>query len=159
MIVDTSRARRIAALLTNRGERLAVAESSAGGLISAALVSVPGSSAFYLGGMVVYTLRGREAQLGATREIVAGRRSATVEMAELSAELIRVRFAADWGLAETGATGPDPNGYGDAPGHGCFAVAGPRPRSRLLETASDDRLANMVAFTDAALELLEEALV
>jgi nicotinamide-nucleotide amidase len=59
-------------------------------------------------------------------------------------------------LAETGATGPTGNRYGDAAGHACLAVAGPRKASRVLETGSSDRMANMAAFANAALELLEE---
>ena len=87
-----------------------------------------------------------------------GVRSATEPMARLLAETVRLRLGADWGLAETGATGPTGNRYGDAAGHACLAVSGPREASRVLETGSSDRMANMVAFTNAALELLEECI-
>jgi nicotinamide-nucleotide amidase len=77
----------------------------------------------------------------------------------LLAETVRNRLDADWGLAETGATGPTGNRYGDAAGHACLAVAGRWKASRVLETGSSDRMANMIAFANAALELLEEVLL
>lgn len=152
------RADRVAALLKARQDTLAVSESSAGGLISAALLSIPGASAYFLGGGVIYTGKAREALLGVTRAQFHGLRSATEAAAVLAADTIRDRLGATWGLAETGATGPAGNRYGDAAGHCCLAVAGPRRISRTIETGSADRTANMVAFTDAALALLEEAL-
>jgi nicotinamide mononucleotide (NMN) deamidase PncC len=61
-------------------------------------------------------------------------------------------------VAETGATGPTGNRYGDAPGHACLAVAGPVERTVTLETRHGDRETNMRAFAKAALELLEASL-
>jgi len=147
-------AREVARLLISRGETLAVAESSAGGLISAALLAIPGASAFFLGGAVVYTRLSRGVLLGIPDEALAGMRPATEPYALLLARSACERFAADWGLAETGATGPTGNRYGDAAGHACLAVAGRRERTATLETGHGDRLANMHAFTGAALELL-----
>ncbi len=158
MTIDTSLAARVAATLIARRQTLAVSESSAGGLISAALLSVPGASAYFLGGGIIYTGAAREALLGVTPPMMVGLRSATVEMSRLLARTVRARLGADWGLAETGATGPSGNRYGDAAGHCCLAIAGPREMSRVLETGNADRMANMVAFTVAALGLLEEAL-
>jgi nicotinamide-nucleotide amidase len=152
------RAERIAALLASRRETLAIAESSAGGLISASLLSVPGASAFFLGGAVVYTRQARRALLGIGDEALAGFRPATEAYAALLARTARERFGATWSLAETGATGPTGNRYGDAAGHACLAVAGPVERTITLETASPDRHANMRAFATAALELLEKSL-
>jgi PncC family amidohydrolase len=147
-------AREVARFLIARGETLAVAESSAGGLISAALLAIPGASAFFLGGAVVYTRLSRGVLLGIPDEALAGMRPATEPYALLLARSARERFAADWSLAETGATGPTGNRYGDAAGHACLAVAGPRERTVTLETGHGDRLANMHTFTGAALELL-----
>ena len=144
-----------AELLRRRGETLAVAESSAGGLINAALVAVPGASAYYLGGAIIYTAASREALLGIAREEIKGMRSATEPMARLLAKRVREKLGATWGLAETGAAGPTGNRYGDAAGHACIAVTGPVERVITLETASPDRVANMWRFTRAALELLE----
>ena len=145
-------------LLKARGHTLAVAESSAGGLINAALVAVPGASAYYLGGMVVYTPAGRLALLGIAKEQMKGIRSASEPWAQLMARTAREKLGATWGLAETGASGPSGNRYGDRPGHACIAVSGPVEAVITLETGSADREANMWAFAGRALELLEECL-
>jgi PncC family amidohydrolase len=156
--IDHSRVLRIAQRLMARRETLAVSESSAGGLISAALLAIPGASAYFLGGGVIYTRKAMEALLDLGPGELEGLRSATEPMAGLLAQTVRARLGADWGLAETGATGPKGNRYGDAAGHACLAVAGARTFSRTLETGSSDRVANMAAFANAALELLEQAL-
>jgi nicotinamide-nucleotide amidase len=157
--IDHSRLRRIAERLTSQKDTIAISESSAGGLISAALLTVPGASAYFLGGGVIYTRKAMGALLDLTPANLDGIRSATEPMARLLADTVRGRLGADWGLAETGATGPAGNRYGDAAGHACLAVAGKRIASRTLETGSSDRSANMVAFANAALELLEEILL
>lgn len=149
----------IAALLTARQQTVAVAESSTGGLISAALLAVPGASAYYLGGGIIYTRRARHRLLGLTREDVAGLKSASEPYATLLAETVRQRFDATWGLSETGASGPTGNPYGDAAGHCCFASAGTLSAVRTLETRRSDRLGNMVAFASAALELLAQQIL
>lgn len=145
-------------LLKNRRETIAVAESSAGGLIAAALLAVPGASAYFLGGGVVYTQAARRALLRVGDEAVAGLRASTEAYALLKARAIRELLGATWGLAETGATGPTGNRYGDAAGHACLAVAGPVERAVTLETGHGDRERNMWAFARAALALLETSL-
>jgi nicotinamide-nucleotide amidase len=144
----------IAARLKARGETLAVAESSAGGLISAALLSVPGASAYFLGGAVVYTRQARRELLAIADAAMEGIRSASEPYAALLARRVRERMGASWGLAETGATGPSGNRYGDPAGHACLAVDGATRRVLTLETGSADREANMHAFTQRALETL-----
>jgi nicotinamide-nucleotide amidase len=151
-------AARVAARLIERGETIVVAESSAGGLVAAALLAVPGASSYFLGGAVVYTATARQALLAITPEMMTGIRPASEPYALLLARVSRERFGATWGLAETGAAGPTGNRYGDAAGHACIAVSGPRERADRLETGSPDRGANMVAFAVAALGLLESAL-
>ncbi len=151
-------ASKLGGLLKERKETLAVAESSAGGLISAALLAVPGASAYFLGGAVVYTQVARRALLRVPDESLAGIRSSTEAYALLKARTIRAQLGATWGLAETGASGPTGNRYGDAAGHACLAVAGPVERVVTLETRDGDRERNMWAFTKAALELLETSL-
>ena len=151
-------AEKIAAQLIARKQTIAVAESSTGGLISAALLSVPGASAYFLGGAVVYTRDARRLLMDIPDEAMKGIRSASEPYAKLLASQVRGRFATDWGLSETGATGPTGNRYGDAAGHTCLAVDGPRQASRTLETGSADRLANMYEFTKSALTLLLESL-
>ena len=151
-------AEQIAAKLIARKETIAVAESSAGGLISAALLAIPGASAYFLGGGVIYTGAARRALLRVPDDAVKGIRSSTEAYALVKARAIRELMGTTWGLAETGATGPTGNRYGDAAGHACLAVAGPVERVITLETRSDDREANMWAFARAALELFESAL-
>ena len=148
----------LGAALKDRKETVAVAESSSGGLISAALLGVPGASAYYLGGAVVYTGKARMSLMGLRREDVAGMRSSSEPYAALLARTARENLGATWGLSETGAAGPTGNPYGDAAGHNCVAVSGPTEMVFTLETGSDDRAANMAAFARAALELLQAAM-
>lgn len=147
----------IGAQLKARKESVAVAESSAGGLISAALLAVPGASAYYLGGAVVYTAKARVLLMDLPRESVAGMRSASEPYALLLARTARERFGATWGLSETGAAGPTGNPYGDAAGHTCIAIAGPMEMALTIETGQSDRAGNMRAFAAAALDLLRRA--
>jgi PncC family amidohydrolase len=144
--------------LRARGETVAVAESSAGGLIAAALLAQPGASAFFRGGAVVYTRQARDGLTGIASSEMRGMRSASEPYALLLAGRMRERLDATWGLAETGAAGPSGNPYGDPPGHTCLAVRGPAEAARTLRTGSDDRIANMRAFAAAALALLTETL-
>lgn len=146
----------IGALLMERKQTLAVAESSAGGLINAALVAVPGASAWYVGGCVIYTATGREALLGITARDMAGMRSASEPFAQLLARRVRERLGTTWGLAETGASGPRGNRYGDPAGHACLAVAGPLEAVVTLSTGSAAREANMRLFAKRAIDLLED---
>src|SRR5918998_2705755 len=134
-------AERIAALLKERSETVAIAESSTGGLVSATLLAVPGASAYFLGGSVVYTPVARTALLDIRDAAVGGMRSSTEAYALLLARTARQRLGATWGLGESGAAGPAGNRYGDAPGHTCLAVAGPAERAVTLETGGADRLA------------------
>ena len=151
-------AKRVATRLKEHRESVAVAESSAGGLLAATLLAMPGASAYFLGGAVVYTQQARRALLAIPDTEMAGIRSASEPYALLLARTVRQRLGSDWGLAETGATGPTGNRYGDAAGHACIAIAGPVEHVFTLETGSTDRVANMRAFTAAALDLLERSL-
>ena len=147
-------AEKIAAKLIERHETIAVAESSTGGLISAALLAVPGASAYFLGGGVIYTRDARRILMDIPDDAMKGIRSASEPYAKLLASQIKQRFATNWGLSETGATGPTGNRYGDAAGHSCMAVAGPQAQVITLETGSSDRFANMQVFASTALDLL-----
>jgi nicotinamide-nucleotide amidase len=147
-------ATQIAARLIERRQTIAVAESSTGGLISAALLAVPGASAYFLGGAVVYTRDARRILMDIPDDAMKGIRSASEAYAKLLASQMRTRFATDWGLSETGATGPTGNRYGDAAGHSCIGVAGVEPSAMTLETGSADRVANMQVFASTALNFL-----
>ncbi|MBV9248121.1 MAG: CinA family protein [Acetobacteraceae bacterium] len=149
----------LGARLKQRGETIAIAESSTGGLISAALLSVAGASAYFRGGSVIYTQYARTGFLDIPNPLPHGMRAASEPYALLLANTVRERLGASWGLGETGATGPTGNRYGDAPGHTCIAVSGPNfSRAITLETGKAERIANMRAFGLRALQLLQEAL-
>jgi PncC family amidohydrolase len=150
-------AEEIAARLIAHKETIAVAESSTGGLIAAALLALPGASAFFLGGAVVYTRASRLALVGVGDTEMQGLRPSTEAYSSLIAGRIRERLDATWGIGETGAAGPTGNRYGDAAGHTCIAVSGPVQRAITLETGSADRRANMEAFAKRALELFLQA--
>jgi nicotinamide-nucleotide amidase len=145
---------KVAGRLIEQRQTIAVAESSTGGLISAALLAVPGASAYFLGSAVVYTRDARRILMDIPDEAMKGIRSASEPYAQLLADQIRGRFSTDWGLSETGATGPTGNRYGDAAGHSCMAVAGLSQSATTIETGSADRLANMHVFAATALNLL-----
>src|ERR1700716_761768 len=147
-------AENIAAKLIERRHTIAVAESSTGGLISAALLAVPGASAYFLGGGVIYTRDARRILMDIPDAAMKGIRSASEPYAQLLASQIRQRFSTDWGLSETGATGPTGNRYGDVAGHSCIGIAGLDPSAMTLETGSADRLANMHVFASTALNFL-----
>jgi PncC family amidohydrolase len=148
----------LGAALCARNETLAVAESSSGGLVSAALLSVPGASAYFLGGAVVYTAAARSALLGLDEAAMTGLRSASEDYARLLARAVRARHGATWGIAETGAAGPSGNRYGDAAGHTCLAVSGPVELFATIATGGTDRVANMRIFALGLLDLLGDAL-
>ena len=148
----------IADQLTARGETVAVAESSTAGLISASLLAVPGASAYYRGGSVVYTLESRKQLLGITRADVEGLEPLTEAMVLRFAEIARAQLDATWGVAELGVAGPTGARYGHPPGISVLAVVGPRELSTTVATGSDDREQNMRAFTEAGLALLAQAL-
>jgi nicotinamide-nucleotide amidase len=151
-------AQKIAQRLIARRETVAIAESSTGGLIAAALLTVPGASAYFLGGAVVYTKTARAALLGIGNADMEGFRPASEAYALLLARRVRDRHSAIWGLGETGATGPTGNRYGDPAGHTCIAAAGPVERAITLRTGNADRLLNMDAFAKRGLELLVEVI-
>jgi nicotinamide-nucleotide amidase len=154
-------AERIAAVLKARGETISVAESSTAGLISAALLAVPGASAYFMGGAVVYTRASRTELLRVTdAEFAAltGITPSTEPYALLFARKIKERLNTTWSVGETGTAGPTGSRYGHAAGHSCIAVIGRVERAITVETGSADRVDNMRAFSVAALDLLEKCL-
>lgn len=149
----------VGALLKERGDTIAIAESSTGGLISAALLAVPGASAYFGGGSVVYTSPARELYLGINFDDYPGMRSASEPYAALLAETSRQKLNTIWGLSETGAAGPTGNAYGDAAGHTCVAISGANVEEAVtLETGDTNREDNMQIFAITALELLRDVL-
>jgi nicotinamide-nucleotide amidase len=152
----SSMAASVGALLKQYQQTIAVSESACGGLISASLVAVPGASAYYLGGTVVYTRTAQKGLLQVPDQAMTGMRASSEPYALLNARTVRESLGTTWGLSETGASGPTGNRYGDAAGHACIAVTGPVDRVITLETGDANREANMWAFAQAALELLEQ---
>ena len=154
----TSVSESIGALLKETGESLAVSESSCGGLISATLVAVPGASAYYVGGSVVYTRAAQQGLLDVPESAMEGIRASSEPYAELNARTIRERLGTTWAVSETGASGPTGNRYGDSAGHACIAVSGPVEKAITVETGDSDREGNMWVFARAAFNLLEQCL-
>lgn len=149
--------------LKRRGETIAVSESSMGGLVSAALVAVPGASDYFLGGATIYTHESRMQLLGMDKSALKGIRPATEEYALLCARTMHQKLASTWALAETGATGPDANPYRDPPGTAWIALVGsteqgPVELTLRIDTGSNSREANMWTFARQALDFLLETL-
>ncbi|MEZ5693795.1 MAG: CinA family protein [Altererythrobacter sp.] len=150
---------RIAALLRGRGEKIAVADGATGGLIAASLLTVPGALDFFVGGGVVYSFRARDVLFDLPREAYKGMRGASEDYALLQARAIRDNFGAEWGIAESGSVGGSSHPTGAPAGRSVAAVVGPGGEwVQVTETGSDDRIANMQAFTRAALDHLEAVL-
>ena len=151
---------RIAEALRARGEKVAVADGATGGLLAASLLTVPGALDFFVGGGVVYSFRARDVLFDLPREAYAGMRGASEDYALLQARAIRDNFGAQWGVAESGSVGGSNHPSGAPAGRSCAAVVGPDGFEfvRVTETGSDERIANMEAFTRAALQTLEDAL-
>lgn len=157
-ILQTEQVTRVGELLKARGETVAVAESSTGGLIAASLLSVAGASAYFLGGSVVYTLASRRELLKITAADVEGLEPLTESMVQRFARRAREQLGATWGIAELGAAGPAGARYGHPPGTCVLAVDGPVSLTMTVETGSSDREANMWRFSREAMTLLEQAL-
>ena len=155
-------AERIAEKLKARKETVSVGESSTAGLISAALLAVPGASVYFIGGAVVYTRMSRTELLRVTEEEMAALKDVTPSTepyALLFARKIKERLGTTWAVGETGTAGPTGSRYGHDAGHSCVAVIGPNgERSITIETGKSDRVDNMRTFSIAALDLLEKAL-
>lgn len=147
----------VGALLKERGQTVAVSESAAGGIISAALLSVPGASAYFVGGGSVYTQTARRGILR-FNDTKAEMQGSTEEYATLAATAIRDILETDWAIGESGAAGPTGNRYGNPAGHVALAVVGPSSATRVVQTGNDDREDNMWTFAQAALDLLHKTI-
>lgn len=148
----------VAELLRERNQTVTVSESSTGGLISAALLAVPGASNYFVAGSVVYTMRSRKRLLGLTRDEIEGLEPLTEPMVARFAAHAREQMSTTWGIAELGATGPSGTRYGHPPGISVIGVDGPVSLTITVQTGSSDREANMWAFAQSALEVFERAL-
>ena len=152
----SSMAASVGALLKESDQTLAVSESSCGGLLSACLVVIPGASAYYRGGAVVYTRFAQRGLLQVPDSAMTGIRASSEPYALLNARTVRESLDTTWALSETGASGPTGNSYGDSAGHACIAVTEPVERAITMETGDANREANMWVFAKAAFDLLEQ---
>jgi nicotinamide-nucleotide amidase len=143
----------ILALLVQRGETVATAESLTGGLLCGALVDEPGASQVVLGGVVAYAAAAKIALLRVDGGLVALRGTVDAEVAQQMARGVRDQLGASWGVATTGVAGPDPVD-GKPAGTVFVAVSGPH-ESRVESLAlAGDRSDVRQATVDAGLSLL-----
>ena len=158
MVLQSEIVNQVAEMLKARGETIAIAESTTGGLISSRLLSVPGASAYFLGGTVIYTRASRKVFLGASADELRGVKPMTEEMAQFFAKRVREMLSATWGIAELGIAGPSGSAYGIDAGNSVIAVSGPTDGAITIDTGQSDRAQNMQAFTDSACQLLRDVL-
>ncbi|MEX2326418.1 MAG: CinA family protein [Pseudomonadales bacterium] len=158
MNLTTPTANAIAKHLMDQNQTVSVAESSSGGIISASLLAIPGASAYYRGGSVIYTLPSRRAFLDISKDRVDGLKPLSEEMAAVFAQAARIKLDATWGIAELGAAGPTNGRYGHDAGTSVIGIDGPVSITTEIQTGTSDREANMWSFTEAALSLFQKAL-
>jgi competence/damage-inducible protein CinA C-terminal domain len=141
--------------LAARGQTLATSESLTGGLIGARLTEVPGASAVYLGGVVVYQTELKAILGGVSRETLDRDGPIAWTTVQELAAAVRSRTGADWGLAVTGVAGPDGQA-GQLPGTVWIGLAGPDGVASRLVRLSGNRAQIRAATVDAALSWLAE---
>jgi len=145
-------------LLTKHNHSISVAESSTGGLIAASLLSVPGASRYFIGGIIIYTASSRRAFLDLDINRVKKLKPLTEEMAFEFAKAARSKLDTTWGIAELGVAGPGSTPYIDTTGISVIALSGPINASVTIKTELNDREKNMELFTVSALQLLAQTL-
>jgi PncC family amidohydrolase len=149
-------ARALGGALREAGWRLAVAESSTGGLIGHSITMVPGSSDYFPGGVISYSNQAKEVELGVPAVLFAEHGAVSAEVAAAMAEGVSHRFGTELGVAVTGVAGPEGGSEGKPVGTHWIGVAlrghPSRAEHRLY---AHDRDGNKAA---AALDALELAL-
>ncbi|KAF2747002.1 hypothetical protein M011DRAFT_444800 [Sporormia fimetaria CBS 119925] len=150
----------VAALLKERGETVSVAETVAGGLISSTLLSVPGASGYYQGGLTLYTLPSRLAYAGWTDANLQNYTGPTPEIVVGMAEHTRKTLGSTYCVSESGTAGPTGGKTRNrTPGYVALAVVWEGGKmTREVETGSNDRKGNMVRFAEEGLRLLRDVL-
>lgn len=144
-------------LLVDRGLTVATAESLTGGLLCAALVSVPGASAVLRGGVVAYATELKAVLLGVPADLLSARGAIDPDVAAAMADGARVRLGADVGLATTGVAGPDP-ADGKPVGTVYIAIATPAATSAAGLKLAGDRAEIRTATVRHILDVLVSAL-
>jgi nicotinamide-nucleotide amidase len=143
---------RLVGLLKERGETLATAESLTGGLVGGALTDVPGVSAVYRGGVIVYATELKASLAGVPEDLLAAVGPVHPDTAAALATGVRERLEATYGLATTGVAGPDPQAGIEA-GTVYVAAAGPGAVQVRKLQLTGDRTAVRRASVHAVLEL------
>ena len=159
MVLNTDSIKEVSNVLKERGETIAVAESTTGGLISARLLSMPGASAYFMGGTIIYTRVSRKVFLDASAEKLKGVKPLTEEIAKFFAKEVKEKLSATWGIAELGIAGPTGSAYGVEAGNSVIAVSGPIAAAVRINTGHNDRVRNMEEFTESACQLLRDVLL
>jgi nicotinamide-nucleotide amidase len=150
-------AERVLALLRERGETVATAESLTGGRLAAALTAVPGASTSYLGGVVAYATSVKEAVLGVPAELVARYGVISAECALAMARGTAAVTGATWGVGTTGVAGPDLQ-EGKPAGTVYVGLVGPGTSRALALELVGGREAIQDRTCEAALSALEDVL-
>jgi PncC family amidohydrolase len=147
-------ARHLGERLLARGWWLATAESSTGGLIGHAITTVPGASAYYVGGVISYSNQVKEGELGVPAELIDRHGAVSREVAAAMARGIRERFGVELGLAVTGIAGPEGGSERKPVGlHFVAAASGDGPPHIEKRVFGHDRDGNKAAAALLALEL------
>jgi len=149
---------KISNILSSRKETVSVTETSTGGLISAGLLSVPGASSYFVGGVIPYARSVRGDLLDITKETVDGLSPMSEEMAMSFAQNTKQKMQTDWAIAELGIAGPGGSVYGFEPGTCVVGIAGLHSSSTFIQTGKDRRNENMALFRNSALALFADAL-
>lgn len=143
--------------LVDRRETLATAESLTGGLVAATIVEIPGVSAVFRGGLVVYATELKSRLADVPEVLLAERGPVDGDVAAALAEGARARCGADWGLATTGVAGPEPQD-GKPVGLVYVAVAGPAGATVRELKLDGNRAAIRTESVTAVLQLLTDSL-
>jgi nicotinamide-nucleotide amidase len=147
----------VAERLATRGLRIAVAESCTGGLVGARLTDVPGSSTWFVGGIVAYANAVKTGQLGVASSIIDAHGAVSEPVAEAMAAGVRARLGSDLGVAVTGIAGPDGGTAAKPVGTVVIAMAGPAPSVKTFRFVGDREMIRQQA-TLAAIDMVRRAI-
>ncbi|KAL1609626.1 hypothetical protein SLS59_001134 [Nothophoma quercina] len=150
----------VATLLKERKETISVAETAAGGLISSSLLSYPGASGFYKGGLTLYTLESRKAFVGWTDADTQNYKGPTPEIVTKLADNTRKTLGSTYTVSESGTAGPTGGSTRNrTPGYVALAVSKQGGTvTREVETGSSEREGNMVRFAVEGLKLVRDTI-
>ena len=143
--------------LTKRGEKIAIAESLTGGMLSAALTDVPGTSHIFLGSVIAYSVEIKIRELAVKQATIDRCGVVSEEVAFEMAEGIRSKFGSTWAISTTGVAGPGPS-HSIPAGTVWIAIIGPSHREALALALEGDRAAVRLGAVESALATLARIL-